>query len=546
MAKEKLRVIPLGGLGEVGKNMTVYQYGKEMMIVDAGLMFPFNNMLGVDYIIPDFQYLLDKKDQIKGLVITHGHEDHIGAVTHLMEEINVPIYATPLTRGLLEVKLARKGKLEDVDLRTIRAGERAQIGPFQVEFFHMCHSIPDAVGLGIQTPAGLLVHSGDYKFDQTPVDGWTADFAKLAEFSKRGVLALLSDSTNADHPGWTPSEASIDEAMERVIRDAPGRVIVASFASLVSRMQQVANATIKDNRKIAFAGTSMIDNSRMAMSLGYLQVPEKNLITIEQASHMSEKKVVIMCTGSQGEVTSIMGRLARGTNRQFDIKPKDTIIISSHPIPGNEEMFYYTINALIRRGANVIYDPIEKVHVSGHAFQEDMKLLINLVKPKYLIPIHGELRLLKAHARLGESMGIPAENITVVENGQIIEFQNRKLKLGERVPGGYVFVDGSSVGDVGMPVMREREKLSQGGIVTINLLLFLNKNELRKPPMIETFGFVAESETEGLLEPLVDQIEKLVKKNRENLRSSVEKAAKSHFFTETRRRPWIQVFIDEV
>jgi ribonuclease J len=311
-------------------------------------------------------------------------------------------------------------------------------------------------------------------------------------------------------------------------------------------MQQVANATIKDNRKIAFAGTSMIDNSRMAMSLGYLQVPEKNLITIEQASHMSEKKVVIMCTGSQGEVTSIMGRLARGTNRQFDIKPKDTIIISSHPIPGNEEMFYYTINALIRRGANVIYDPIEKVHVSGHAFQEDMKLLINLVKPKYLIPIHGELRLLKAHARLGESMGIPAENITVVENGQIIEFQNRKLKLGERVPGGYVFVDGSSVGDVGMPVMREREKLSQGGIVTINLLLFLNKNELRKPPMIETFGFVAESETEGLLEPLVDQIEKLVKKNRENLRSSVEKAAKSHFFTETRRRPWIQVFIDEV
>ena len=546
MKTEKLRIIPLGGLGEVGKNMMVYQYGKDMMIVDAGLMFPFNNMLGVDYIIPDYQYLLDKKDHIKGLVITHGHEDHIGAINHFIEQINVPIYATPLTRGLIEVKLARSGTLENTDLRTIRAGERAQIGPFQVEFFHMCHSIPDAVGLGIQTPAGLLVHSGDYKFDQTPVDGWTADFAKLAEFSKRGVLALLADSTNADHAGWTPSEARIDAALERVIKNAPGRVIIASFASLVSRMQQVANVTIAHNRKLAFAGTSMVDNSKMAMSLGYLNIPDKNLITVEQANRLPESQVVIMCTGSQGEVTSIMGRLARGTNRQFDIKPKDTIIISSHPIPGNEESFYYTINALIRRGANVIYDPIEEVHVSGHAYQEDMKLLINLVKPKYLIPIHGELRLLKQHAALGESMGIPRENITVAENGQIMEFSNRKLKLAERVPGGYVFVDGSGVGDVGMPVMREREQLSQDGIAIISLLLYQNKNELRKAPEIETHGLISPTEMEGLMEPLIEQIETLVKNNRENLRSAVEKAAKSHFFSEMRRRPWIKVFINEV
>ena len=546
MKTEKLRIIPLGGLGEVGKNMMVYQYGKDMMIVDAGLMFPFNNMLGVDYIIPDYQYLLDKKDHIKGLVITHGHEDHIGAINHFIEQINVPIYATPLTRGLIEVKLARSGTLENTDLRTIRTGERAQIGPFQVEFFHMCHSIPDAVGLGIQTPAGLLVHSGDYKFDQTPVDGWTADFAKLAEFSKRGVLALLADSTNADHAGWTPSEARIDAALERVIKNAPGRVIIASFASLVSRMQQVANVTIAHNRKLAFAGTSMVDNSKMAMSLGYLNIPDKNLITVEQANRLPESQVVIMCTGSQGEVTSIMGRLARGTNRQFDIKPKDTIIISSHPIPGNEESFYYTINALIRRGANVIYDPIEEVHVSGHAYQEDMKLLINLVKPKYLIPIHGELRLLKQHAALGESMGIPRENITVAENGQIMEFSNRKLKLAERVPGGYVFVDGSGVGDVGMPVMREREQLSQDGIAIISLLLYQNKNELRKAPEIETHGLISPTEMEGLMEPLIEQIETLVKNNRENLRSAVEKAAKSHFFSEMRRRPWIKVFINEV
>jgi ribonuclease J len=546
MKTEKLRIIPLGGLGEVGKNMMVYQYGKEMMIVDCGLMFPFNNMLGVDYIIPDFQYLMDKGDQIKGIVFTHGHEDHIGAINHFVEHFNVPIYATPLTRGLVEVKLARSGKLENVDLRTIQAGERVQIGPFQVDFFHMSHSIPDAVGLGIQTPAGLVVHSGDYKFDQTPVDGWTADFAKLAEFSKRGVLALLADSTNADRGGWTPSETVVDRALENVFRDAPGRIIVASFASLVSRMQQVANVTIKNGRKLAFAGTSMVDNSKMAMALGYLNIPDKHLVTIEQASRMPEKQVVIMCTGSQGEVTSIMGRLARGTNRQFDIKPKDTIVISSHPIPGNEESYFYTINALIRRGANVIYDPIEQVHVSGHANQEDMKLLVNLVKPKYLIPVHGELRLLKQHAVLAESMGIPRENIPVVENGQIIEFFNKKMKLAERVPGGYVFVDGTGVGDIGMPVMREREQLSQDGIVIIDLLLHQNKNQLRKAPQIETFGFIAASELEGLMEPLVEQIETMVKNNRENLKFSIEKAAKSHFFGETHRRPWVRVVINEV
>jgi ribonuclease J len=311
-------------------------------------------------------------------------------------------------------------------------------------------------------------------------------------------------------------------------------------------MQQVANATIHNDRKLAFAGTSMVDNSKMAMTLGYLKIPEKHLTTVEQASKMPEKQVVIMCTGSQGEVTSIMGRLARGTNRQFDIKPKDTIIISSHPIPGNEESFYYTINALIRRGANVIYDPIEQVHVSGHANQEDMKLLINLVKPKYLIPIHGELRLLTQHAAMAEGMGIPRENITVVENGQIIEFNNRKLKLAERVPGGYVFVDGTGVGDISMPVMREREQLSQDGIVIINLLLFQNKNQLRKPPTIETFGFMAQKEAEEFMDPLIKQINNLVKSNRENLKSSIEKTAKSYFFGETHRRPWIKVMISEV
>src|SRR3989304_2745042 len=378
-----LRIVPLGGLGEIGKNMTVFEFGGEILIVDTGIMFPENDMLGIDYIIPDFQYLMDKRDQVKGIVITHGHEDHTGAIHHVLQEINAPIYATPLTRGLLEVKLARGGLLDKAKLHTVKAGDTVQIGPFQVEFCHVCHSIPDCVALGITTPAGLIVHTGDYKLDHTPVDNWPTDYAKLAEFAGRGVLAMLADSTNADKPGWTPSERVIDPAFDKVFREAKGRILVATFASLISRLLQVGEAALRHGRKMAFVGTSMRENAKMAKQLGYLDLPNDLLVPIEEALKMKPETLVLMCTGSQGEPSSIVGRLATGTNRQFDLIPGDTGVLSSHPIPGNEESVFRTINRLFKRGAEVVYDPISPVHVSGHAGQEEMKFMLNLIRPQY-------------------------------------------------------------------------------------------------------------------------------------------------------------------
>ena len=469
MAKKKVRIVPLGGLGEVGKNMMSIEYGENILVVDTGIMFPENDMLGIDYIIPDFRYLLDKRDKVRGIVITHGHEDHTGAIRHVLEEIEAPIFATRLTRSLLEAKLSRGGMLKNVDLRTVQAGEQVQIGPFGIEFFHVCHSIPDGVGLGITTPAGLIVHSGDYKFDHTPVDGWPTDFGKLAEFGARGVLALLADSTNADKPGWTPSEAVIDPALDEVFSNAKGRILIGTFASLISRMQQVAKVVSRHGRAMAFVGTSMIENAKIARKLGYIDLPEKSIVPLDQALKMPPSKVVLMCTGTQGEPSSILGRLSTGTHRRLEIQPGDTVVLSSHPIPGNEEMIHRTINRLFQRGAEVIYDAIAPVHVSGHASQEEMKFLLQMVQPEYLIPIHGELRHLKQHATLARELGIPTERIAVVENGTVIEFQDGKMEVGQRVPGGYVFVDGSGVGDIGPRVMREREALAREGFVVVHL-----------------------------------------------------------------------------
>jgi len=546
MSNKKLRIIPLGGLGEVGKNMMVYEYGDNILVVDTGIMFPENDMLGIDYIIPDFNYLLDKRHLVRGIVITHGHEDHTGAIRHVLDEINAPIYATPLTRGLLEVKLARGGLREKAVLNTVQAGEQAQIGPFRVEFFHVCHSIPDGVGLGITTPAGLVIHSGDYKFDHTPVDNWPTDYAKLGEFSGRGVLALLSDSTNADKPGWTPSERVIDPAFDQVFDSAPGRIIIASFASLISRMQQVANAARRHGRKMAFVGTSMVENARMARKLGYLNIQDDLVVGVEQALKMKPGEVVLMSTGTQGEPSSIMGRLSTGTNRHFDIIPGDTVVLSSHPIPGNEESVHRTINRLFRRGANVIYEPIAPVHVSGHASQEEMKLLLHLVKPKYFIPIHGELRHLRQHALLAAEVGIAEENITVIENGQVIEFEGGRMSLGERVPGGYVFVDGSGVGDVGPSVVREREALARDGIVVISLMLEKSTGCLREEPEIITRGFVYKRDAEDLLAIARRRITETVTRGNGNLQNDVEQTIKAFFYNETKRRPTVFVTINRV
>ncbi len=541
----KLRIIPMGGLGEVGKNMMLYEYDDQILVVDTGIMFPDNDMLGIDYIIPDFEYLQANRDKVAGIIITHGHEDHTGAIHHVLNEINAPVYATPLTQGLVEVKLARNGLLKKADLRTINAGDTVQIGPFKVEFFHVCHSVPDAVGLGITTPAGLLVHTGDYKFDPTPVDGWPTDFAKLAEFSSRGVLALLADSTNADKAGWTPSERTINAALDDVFSAAPGRVIVASFASLISRMQQVADAARRHNRKMAFVGRSMTDNSAMAIKLGYLKIDKDTLINLDQALAMPDDEVVLMCTGSQGEPTSIMGRLSTGTNRRFSVKKGDTIVLSSHPIPGNEETIYKTINRLFRRGANVIYEPLAPVHVSGHASQDEMALMLHLVKPEYMIPIHGELRHLKQHAVIAQEAGIPADKIRVVENGQVIEFKEGKLSLGERIPGGYIFVDGSRVGDIGPSVVREREALARDGVVLISLTLDHN-GRLREEPEIITRGFVYKREAGELMEALNKRIINAVNDSNGDIHNHVVQTARSFLFNETRSRPMVLATISWV
>jgi ribonuclease J len=541
MKKQKLRIVPIGGLGEVGKNMMIYEYDQQILIVDAGLMFPENDMLGIDYIIPDIQYLADKRDWVKAIVITHGHEDHTGAIHHLLEQVNAPIYATPLTRGLLEVKLTRGGLLSKVKLNTVQAGETVQIGPFTAEFFHVCHSVPDGVGLGITTPAGLIVHTGDYKFDHTPVDNWPTDYAKLAEFSGRGVLALLADSTNSYRQGWTPSERVIDPAFDEVFRNAPGRIIIASFASLISRMQQVGNAALKHGRRLAFVGMSMVENAKMARKLGYLDLPEELIVSIDQALKMPPSEVVLMCTGTQGEPTSIMGRLSTGTNRQFDLAPGDTVVLSSHAIPGNEESVYRTINRLFRRGANVIYDQIAPVHVSGHASQEEMKLMLNLVKPKFFIPIHGELHQLHQHANIAKKLGFAPEKIAVIENGQVVEFENGEMRLGERIPGSYIFVDGAMVGDIGPTVVREREALARDGIVLVNLTVDRHTLHLCEEPEIITRGLIYPRNGDELTSSMTRLVKEVAQSVNGNMEEDLEQTVKSFIYNKTKRRPMVFV-----
>lgn len=543
---KKLKIIPLGGLGEVGKNMMAYEFDGRILIVDAGLMFPDNDMMGVDYIIPDFEYLADKSHKVVGIVITHGHEDHIGAIQHVLKRIPAPVYGTRLTLGLVEVKLARNGVTSKADLRLVKAGETVQIGPFRVEFFHVSHSIPDAVGLAITTPAGLVVHTGDFKFDQTPVDNWPTDQAKLKELSRRGVDLLLSDSTNSERPGWTPSERIIGPALDEAILAAPGRVIVATFASLISRMQQVADSAVKHKRKLAFVGTSMVDNVKMARKLGYLIIPDDTVVPIEQALKLPPKQVVILCTGSQGEPSSIIGRLSVGSNRQFDLLPSDTVILSSHPIPGNEEGISKTINRMLRSGANVIYDALAPVHVSGHASQEEQRLMLSLVHPKNFIPAHGELRQLKRHAWLAEQVGIPAKHIFVIENGQTVELENGKIRLGERIPGGYVVVEGNTIGDADPEVMREREQLAHAGILVVNVSIDKRSNRLIEDPEIITRGFAPADEVETLVPPIRKRVKDVIHNAGMRVEKDIADVVRTFVFNETKRHPMVFVRMTRV
>jgi ribonuclease J len=489
----KLKIMPLGGLGEVGKNMMAIEYGRNVLVIDAGLMFPETRMLGVDYIIPDWGYLRARKDLIRALVITHGHMDHIGALHHFLGEFDVPLYATRLTQGLIEVRLRREHMLDQAVLNTISPGEVISIGPFTIEPFHVCHSIPDTVGLGITTPAGLIVHSGDFKLDPTPVDGLPTDIPKLAEFSSRGVLVLLSDSTNADQPGITSSEAVLDGVFEQIMRDAPGRVIIATFASLISRVQQVVDVASSLGRKIAIAGRAMIENVRMARKLGYLRIPDDMFLTLGEIGSVPPQQLAIMATGSQGEPMGILSRLATGRHSSLRIHEGDTVVVSSHTIPGNEEMIHDVINRLFQQGADVYYDPVAQVHVSGHASQDEQKLLLNIVRPRHFVPIHGELRHLSQHGKLALEVGIAKENIAVVENGYELIFDDGQMTIGKRVPGGYVFVEGSLVGETNRSVLDERDALGQNGLIHTIIRYQRRTGRPVGKPHIVTRGFVPDT-----------------------------------------------------
>ena len=545
------KITPIGGLGEIGKNMTLFEMDGDGFLIDCGIMFPANDMHGVDYIIPDYRWLEERDDiRLHGICFTHGHEDHIGAVQHVAQSFpGVPLYATPLTGGLLQVKLKNARLLKETTLNRFNAGDTLRIGPFKLESFHVCHSIPDCVGYGIHTPYGMVVHTGDYKFDNTPVHGRKTDYAHLASFARRGVALLLADSTNADKSGWTESETVIGGALDKVFRNAKGRIMVATFASLISRVQQVVNAARAHKRKVCITGYTMSEYAKIARKLGYLNVKDDILVDLGRAQSLPPHKVVFMVTGSQGEPSAVLGKLASGRHRQLDVRQGDTIILSSHPIPGNEEMVYRTINRLIERGADVIYDAIEAVHVSGHACQEEMRLMLNLTQPKYLVPVHGEVRHLHQHAKLARENGIAAENVITIANGTTIELSRSGLKVGERQPGGYVFVDGSGVGDVGRAVIRDREILARDGFMLVSVNVDQVSGRLVDEPRIISRGFVYLRDAEDFLEQIRDNIAQVVQGSRSangRKRVMVEDSLSKLIYSETKRRPMIFSIINEI
>ncbi len=546
---ENLRIVPLGGLGEVGKNMLLIEYGDEAIAIDCGLMFPENDMLGIDMVIPDITYLLDNPELLKAIFLTHGHEDHIGALPYILPEMPVPLYATPLTRGLIEVKLKEAKLLAHTEINTITTKSVIELGAFTVEPFHVCHSIPDAVGYAIYTPRGLVIHTGEYKFDPNPADGKLPDFERLRAYGDEGVLALLSDSTNAERSGHTPSEQIVSETFEQIFSQARGRIIVSTFASNISRVQQVINIAMKYNRKLAVVGRSMVDNVKMAFDLGYLTAPEDIIVHIDDLEDYPDSQIAIVCTGTQGEPTSALVRMANQEHRQVSLKPGDTAILSATAIPGNEELVHRTINNLFRLGVNVIYQNLAPVHVSGHASQEEQKRMLQLTRPKYFIPIQGEYRMLVLHGRLGQEVGIPAENIFVIENGQAIEFNETEAHLTERVTSGHVMVDGLGIGDVGSVVLRDRHLLSRDGFVVVVIALDEQTGELVDGPDIISRGFVYIRDSEDLLEEAKERVIELLesgKMHRDTAATVIRDNLTQFLYKRTRRRPMIFPMVLEV
>ncbi|HUS88693.1 MAG TPA: ribonuclease J [Desulfosporosinus sp.] len=553
MPKEhKLQIIPLGGLGEIGKNMTVIRYDNQMVLVDAGLAFPDEEMLGIDIVIPDYSYLIENKEMLLGILLTHGHEDHIGALPYLLRDLDVPIFGTRLTLGIIQSKM-KENNSNSIKATVVQPRDVIKLGVFQIEFIRVNHSIPDAVSIAIHSPLGTIVVTGDFKLDHTPVSGGVLDIQKFSELGDKGVLCLLSDSTNVERAGFTPSERLVGQMIYEAFREAKDRVILASFASNVYRLQQAITAAVMTNRKVAVVGRSMVNIVGIAEELGYLDIPEGTLIDIDEIVSLPGNQACILTTGSQGEPMSALTRMANHDHRHVAIKLGDTVIISASPIPGNEKSVAKTVDQLFKLGANVIYESADGMHVSGHASQEEQKLMLSMVRPQYFMPVHGEYRMLIKHAQLAEELGIARENIFITENGGVVEFTRHGASMGGKVTAGKVLIDGLGVGDVGNIVLRDRKQLSQDGILIVVMTISRSSGAIVSGPDVVTRGFVYVRESESMLDEAKQKVRQTMARCRENrvtewamLKSQIRDALSKQFYEKTRRRPMILPIIQEV
>ena len=553
MRKESLRIIPLGGLGEIGKNITAIEYEDEIIVIDCGISFPDEDMYGIDLVIPDIKYLLDNKDKVKGLFLTHGHEDHIGAIPYILKQINMPVYGTKLTIGLVESKLKEHDMLSKTNLIPISPGESIKLNKLIIEFIRVTHSIAESCALAIHTPIGIVLHTGDFKIDYTPIDGKVMDLNRIAQLGQEGILLLMADSTNVERAGHSLSEKIIGETLNRIISNANGRVIVATFASNIHRMQQIADASMMYNRKIVFSGRSMENISNVAMDLGYLHIPEESIVGIEDLNRYPSDKITIITTGSQGEPMAGLSRIAYGSHRHISIEQDDLFIISASPIPGNDKLVSRVINQLYRKGVEVIYEDLEDIHVSGHAYKEELKLIHTLVKPKYFMPVHGEYRHLKHHSDLALKLGMDKSNVFTLETGQVLEISQDKAISTEKVHTGVVFVDGIGVGDVGNIVLRDRRDLARDGMVTIVVAINKETYSIVSGPDIITRGFIYARESEDLIKKIKDVAKEEIEICLENniiewqvLKSGVRKSVEQLLYHKTKRRPSVFPIIMEV
>jgi conserved hypothetical protein len=551
--KEKLKIIPLGGLGEIGKNMTVVEYKNDIIVIDCGLMFPEEEMLGVDIVIPDITYLQKNRDKFHAIVLTHGHEDHIGALPYVLKQVNVPVYGTRLTLGLVENKLKEHGMLGDVELKCVKPKDVVKIGEISVEFIKVSHSIADSTALAIHTPAGTVVHTGDFKIDYTPIDGDVIDLARFAELGREGVLLMLAESTNVERRGYTMSESTVGQTFQDIFKRASGRIIVATFASNIHRVQQIINAAVKYEKKVAISGRSMVNVVEVAANLGYLNIPEGVYIDIDDVDKYPANKIVIITTGSQGEPMSALVRMSTSEHKKVNIRQGDMVIISATPIPGNEKLVYRVINQLFKKGAEVIYEDLADVHVSGHACQEELKLMHTLVKPQFFMPVHGEYRHLKQHSQLAQQLGMDENNIFILENGSVLEVGHKSARVSGSVTAGQVLVDGLGVGDVGNIVLRDRKHLSQDGILTVVVTISKESGQVIAGPDIISRGFVYVRESEDLMDEAKEIVKSALAKCGDKqitdwatIKTSIKESLRDFLYEKTKRKPMILPIIMEI